>query len=246
MTVRLAVDKIGTALLDDYDALMHNILRPLEFLQATFGDLGYEELTFVTTPRGFSQSLQGLVTLSALMMSDAEEFQRAGFTDPRTVVAHEIAHQWWGHRVTWVHDRDQWLSEALADYSAELYAREGLGDLGGWDSPTEGWLSEVLRPAASLSVFELGPVVLGDRLNSSLSSNAYVPIVYKKGAVVVQMLAGLIGTDRFKSDSCECVGAAQLPSRNNHDVARCHCQWSGHQLGSVHRSVRSRNGLAAH
>ncbi len=30
-----------------------------------------------------------------------------GFEDRRTVVAHEVAHQWWGHMVAWESYRDR-------------------------------------------------------------------------------------------------------------------------------------------
>ena len=34
------------------------------------------------------------------------------------VIAHETAHQWWGDLLSWKSYRDQWLFEALANYSA--------------------------------------------------------------------------------------------------------------------------------
>ena len=36
------------------------------------------------------------------------------------VIAHETAHQWWGDLLSWKSYRDQWLFEALANYSALL------------------------------------------------------------------------------------------------------------------------------
>ena len=38
-----------------------------------------------------------------------------------TTVAHEIAHQWWGNLVGWQSYRDQWLSEATANYAGLLF-----------------------------------------------------------------------------------------------------------------------------
>lgn len=37
--------------------------------------------------------------------------------------AHEVAHQWFGHRVGWKTPRDQWLSESLAEYAAMLFVQ---------------------------------------------------------------------------------------------------------------------------
>ena len=43
-------------------------------------------------------------------------------------MAHEIAHQWWGHGVGWENYHDQWLSEGFAQYFATLYANKFRGD----------------------------------------------------------------------------------------------------------------------
>jgi hypothetical protein len=197
LAVTLALDEISAVILNDTDVLFDYIERPLQFLQKTFGALPYDQMTFVTAPREFSQSLSGFITLSTLMMTDDAMMYLVGSEDPRTVIAHEIAHQWWGHRVGWLTDRDQWLSESLADYSAELFARRELVDLGGWSSPTSGWRDEMAQPIGAVRLGDLGPVVMGARLNSSLSEQAYTSIAYKKGAVVLQMLSRRVGEDAF-------------------------------------------------
>jgi len=38
-----------------------------------------------------------------------------------TVISHETAHQWWGDLVGWNGYRDQWIVEALADYSSLMF-----------------------------------------------------------------------------------------------------------------------------
>jgi len=42
--------------------------------------------------------------------------------------AHEVAHQLWGHMVGWKTYRDQWLSEAFAEYSAMLFIETTMPD----------------------------------------------------------------------------------------------------------------------
>ncbi|HKD01392.1 MAG TPA: M1 family aminopeptidase, partial [Terriglobales bacterium] len=39
----------------------------------------------------------------------------------RSVTAHEVAHQWWGHTVGFNSYRDQWMSEGFAELSASIY-----------------------------------------------------------------------------------------------------------------------------
>jgi hypothetical protein len=108
-----------------------------------------------------------------------------------------VAHQWWGHAVPWKGYRDQWISEAMANYAALLYARNRL-EQRPWRGPTTGWqsaLTDTTEDGRSLE--SIGPVVLGERLASTKAPEAYTPIVYQKGAVVVDMIARLFGEETF-------------------------------------------------
>ncbi|MGH8187482.1 MAG: M1 family aminopeptidase, partial [Steroidobacteraceae bacterium] len=53
----------------------------------------------------------------------------AAFTGfPEFFLAHELAHQWWGHAVGWKNYHEQWISEGFAQYFAALYAQKAHGD----------------------------------------------------------------------------------------------------------------------
>ncbi|MEM9594279.1 MAG: M1 family aminopeptidase [Acidobacteriota bacterium] len=170
------------------------VASSLLFFEDTFGPYPLDALTAVTVPADYSQSLLGFVTLSnLLMLGQGFVGDLLGLEDRRTVVAHEVAHQWWGHRVGWASYRDQWISEAMANYSALLWARHGsaAGDpsllVAG---PTEGWQDRLTQRLPDGRALEsVGPMVLGHRLHSSLTDDAYEAIVYRKGAVVLDMLA---------------------------------------------------------
>jgi hypothetical protein len=171
----------------------------LAYFEEIFGPYPFDELTVVTANRGFSQSLPGFMTLSDALLNDAGMWNKMfGLEDRRLVIAHEMAHQWWGDHVGWASYRDQWMSEALASYSALRFGRERLkNELSGVDL-TEGWFEAVTSPLPDGSPVEsVGPVVLGWRLVSSRAADAYQPIVYMKGAVVVDMLARMLGEDTF-------------------------------------------------
>lgn len=172
----------------------------LQFYEETFGPYPLDELTVTTANRGFSQGMLGFVTLSDLVLNDLGMWNRFfGLPDRRLVVAHEVAHQWWGNQVGWTSYRDQWISEAMASYAALLFARDRMKDtpLSGVDL-TEGWQGDLTSTLADGRPLEsVGPVVLGARLFSSRSDSAYEAIVYKKGAVVLDMLARTLGEENF-------------------------------------------------
>lgn len=181
------------------ESVIKAVQDSLAYFEETYGPYPFDELTVVTAMRGFSQSMPGFMTLSDLLLNDAGMWNKMfGLEDRRLVIAHEVSHQWWGDLVGWASYRDQWMSEALASYSSLLYARERLkNELSGVEL-TEGWYEAVTSPLPNGSPIEsVGPMVLGWRLFSSKASGAYQPIVYMKGAVVMDMLARSLGQNNF-------------------------------------------------
>lgn len=188
--------------------MLDTVRDSLLFFEDKFGSYPLDELTVVTAPRNFSQSLQGFVTLSDGMMLDLSDYGQAELNeeynqvDRRLVIAHELAHQWWGHLVGWASDRDQWISEAMANYSGLLYGKEKItrrhesedrivGLTSGWHHALAG------ETKAGRPLETVGPVVLGTRLVSSRAGAAYFPIVYMKGSLVLEMLARDLGEENF-------------------------------------------------
>jgi hypothetical protein len=200
--VTLAFDAEGRSLHEKEvrEEIARTVTDALGYFEEQFGPYPLDEMTVVTVPRDYSQALLGFVTLSNFMMADFGVWnQFLGFEDRRTVIAHELAHQWWGHQVGWKSYRDQWISEAMANYAALRYARTRLkGEEKPQFGPTSGWQDALTTTTEDGRVIEsLGPVVLGQRLYSSRASDAYEPIVYRKGAVILDMLARSMGEDNF-------------------------------------------------
>ncbi|HSN86786.1 MAG TPA: M1 family aminopeptidase, partial [Thermoanaerobaculia bacterium] len=181
------------------EEVKRTVVDALSYFEEVFGPYPLDELTVAIVPRDFSQGLLGFVTLAGiLIMGDSDWIGFSTVEDRRLVVAHEIAHQWWGNQVGWTSYRDQWISEAMASYSATLYARDRLKEKELSGDLTANWREDLSLSAANgRPVESLGPVVLGSRLDSSLADDAYQLIVYKKGAVVLEMLARLLGEENF-------------------------------------------------
>lgn len=199
--VSLAFDPEGRALDRDVKKeIREAIEKSLAYFSEKFGPYPAKHLTVVTVPRDFSQSVLGFITLSNGMMEDYSIYGPIfGVPDRRTIVAHEIAHQWWGNLIGWESYHDQWLSEAMANYAAAEFGREKLD----WSDrvrldPLSRWQASLLDTADNGRIVEtLGPIVLGGRLSSSKAGDAYRSIVYKKGGLVLTMLARELGDENF-------------------------------------------------
>jgi hypothetical protein len=214
VAVTVGIDRLGQGAARGLPAeVLRSVEGPLAYYQTIFGPYPLGELVVVSSPRAFSQGLLGFVTLSTAGIVDWDKWASLfGYEDRRLLIAHELAHQWWGNQVGWRSYRDQWISEAMANYAALLYERNrlvGQGEPRVGLGPTSGWQAELARLTRDgRPVESLGPVTMGPRLNSSLASDAYHAIVYKKGAVVLDMLARLYGEDAFLGILRELVRAA--------------------------------------
>jgi aminopeptidase N len=113
------------------------------------------------------------------------------------LVAHEVAHQWWGNIVTTGSYHHEWIMEALANYSALMYLETKVGS-----KATETAL-ELYRhnlfvkgPDGETAESE-GPVVQGRRLEGSNNPTASVAVIYGKGSWIMHMLRRRLGDERF-------------------------------------------------
>jgi peptidase M1-like protein len=184
------------------EEVMKTVTDALSYYEDLFGPYPSDALTIATAAhRDFSQGMPGLVTLADGMLIDLGVWSKFfGLRDRREVIAHELAHQWWGDLVGWASYRDQWISEAMANFCALQYAKARLDSKErGLAGITSGWQRQLTEELADgRAVESVGPVVLGVRLLSSRSDDAYQAIVYQKGALVLNMLARGMGEDNFR------------------------------------------------
>ena len=130
---------------------------------------------------------------SALLLDEAHASvgSRRGVA---SVVAHEMAHQWFGDLVTMKWWDDVWLNEAFATWMS----RKPLQD---WDPA---WDQQI--EAAQSSAWVLGVDSL--RSTRAIRAKAETPaeikemfdgISYEKGAAVLRMLEGFLGPEAFRA-----------------------------------------------
>lgn len=123
--------------------------------------------------------------------------------------AHEVAHQWWGHRLFWASYRDQWLSEAFAEYSAMVFIHDSVeGGSKEFYKILEAYTDEVTgslksefssysRPdyvaGTKLALKRIGPIGHGVRCHVGEAPSSYFLQTYLKGPLVLHMLRVLVG-----------------------------------------------------
>jgi hypothetical protein len=181
--------------------LATEIAGALEWMSQQFGPPPLSVLTVSPIPGSFGQGFPGLIylsTLSFLSEADRPAFARAGSLPmfySEIIHAHETAHQWWGNLVPSATYHDEWLPEALANYSALLVLEKKKGA-----RAVETTLDEYARNLASKTkegktIESTGPITWGQRLHST--PGAWRTIVYDKGSWIMHMLRRRMGDAQF-------------------------------------------------
>lgn len=106
------------------------------------------------------------------------------------IIAHEVAHQWWGDLITLRTWSETWLNESFATYSDYLYTKHDMGD-------DEGALALLGKKNAYLSGAKnryIRPIVFTRYDNPDQNFDFHT---YPKGAAVLNMLRFVMGDDPF-------------------------------------------------
>jgi len=173
---------VGVSVKEEF--VLAELGNTLNFFSSLFGPYPYKDFQSVVHPFNFGQ---GFPTLLLIAPADAANREVFSF------IAHEASHQWWGNLVAWRSYRDQWLSEGFAEYSGLLYTlrRDSFYSVKEIMKEKRHALED--PPVTDTGVgkgkaVEMGPLILGRRLNSRLSRNAYQLLTYDKGCFVLRML----------------------------------------------------------
>ncbi|HNZ06620.1 MAG TPA: M1 family aminopeptidase [Candidatus Cloacimonadota bacterium] len=104
------------------------------------------------------------------------------------VIAHELAHQWYGNAVSFLTFKDVWLSEGFATYSEHLWTDKRFG----WDSACA-YVGSSYHQYYNNWENSAGPQTI---YNPSFN-NYFAPPSYEKAASVLHMLRLKIGNANF-------------------------------------------------
>jgi hypothetical protein len=176
-----------------------------------FGPVPFKRLAMTQqTPCNYGQSWPALVWLPICSFFDTTvrhslgvDWGERGYW--KSVAPHEVAHQWWGHQVTWGSYRDQWMSEGFADMSASLFLqlieKNPKKFIEFWDDERELLLE---RNKEGFRAIDAGPITMGYRLSNSRSGFSLTRrLIYPKGAYILHMVRmmmwdGQTGDQNFK------------------------------------------------
>lgn len=189
--------------------------QAIEFYSEHIGPYSYEKLANVSAAFGGG----GTEHASVIFYGEKVVTDR-----PATaIVAHEVAHQWFGDSITESDWDDAWLSEGFATYFTLLFTEHYSG--------RDAFVSGLVRARTTALAAELKynePVV---HRNISDLRGVIPPLVYQKGGWVLHMLRAQIGTDTFWKGIREYYARYRNSNASTDDLRRVMEEVSGQKLG---------------
>jgi aminopeptidase N len=191
------------------------VRQAYDFYTSHIGPYSYEKLANVEA----SGMGGGMEHASAIFYGE-----RSVSMEPATgLVAHEIAHQWWGNSVTESDWNDVWLSEGFATYftllTTEHYRGRDAFVAGLQRNRTSIFAAEERRPEAA---------VIHPNLDDM--SGIFNGLQYTKGGWVLHVLRGQIGTDTFWEGIREYYARYQNGTASTDDLQQVMEEVSGQEL----------------
>ena len=188
--------------------------RIVELLESYFNEgFPFPKLDQIASPvmPGAMENAGADIYADPLIVLDAKS-PPAQKRDFGMVVAHELAHQWFGDLVTPAWWDDIWLNESFANWM-------GFRIGGEWDPSLDigaGALAEGFA-AMKLDALTAGRPIHQPIEQSAAIDSAFDAITYGKGGHVIAMIAGFMGDDKFRNGVRRYMAAHRYGSATTED-----------------------------
>jgi aminopeptidase N len=167
---------------EDYsrgESAITNTIEMLNFFSDYIGDYPFIDEKYAMVEAPFQEA--GAMENQTLTTMDEP------IIDNESVIAHELAHQWWGDAVTLSSFADIWLNEGFATYFDALFVEHKYGEKAFHERMVSSGSNASSNASVDYAIYN--PPI------EYLFGNA----VYHKGAWVLHMLRNDVGKDVFKT-----------------------------------------------
>jgi tricorn protease interacting factor F2/3 len=120
---------------------------------------------------------------------------KAGIERIAEVIAHEVAHQWFGNLVSPADWKYIWLNESFATLFGYAIADHYHPEWEIWEGFLAGDVDSAFERDSLLETF---PIELPGKGEITKITAATTPIIYSKGGAILQMIQGYLGEEKFK------------------------------------------------
>jgi len=186
--------------------MLNEVINALTIMETYFGPYPYNKLAVTDIPFYYGQGWPSLLYVSIIGFLDSTKLNFFGMWpfgldwSNSSFRAHEVSHQWWGHRLAFKSYHDQWISEGFAEFSGLLFDQHTKGKEEYFRLLKGMRESLVVKNRRGVKHEQVGPVYAGLRLSSNKHPRSYNEIVYKKGGWILHMIRQMLYDPRHTED----------------------------------------------
>jgi aminopeptidase N len=173
--------------------------RALKFCEEYYGiNYPLEKLDLIAVPEfafGAMENWGAITFRENLLLHFPETTSAEGVARICEVIAHEIAHQWFGNLVTPSDWKYLWLNESFATYFGFGVVAHTYPDWGTWEQFLHTQTATAMARDGLQATF---PIEIPGGEHVVINSST-APIIYNKGASMLRMIEGHIGAQRYQS-----------------------------------------------
>jgi aminopeptidase N len=179
------------------------------------GPIAINELDIVEVPSfGFGIAPSGMVLITSEAYADIHDEFASGIN---ARLAHEIAHQWFGHKAVPIAISDNWLAESFAEY----FAGVAMGMIAAKEKTVYGFNDMLIEwRADGKNCTTGGTIATANYLGGRDGYRDRRCLLYSRGPLVLQMLRTSIGNDRFAAATRKYLDAADGGPVTTDDYAK--------------------------
>ena len=148
------------------------------------------------------------------------------------VVAHEIAHQWFGNLVTPEEWKYLWLNESFATYFGNGVVAHYYPQWETWQQFLWGSTGSAMARDALLENFAI-EIPGGEHVVINVST---APIIYSKGGSILRQVEGYIGADNFQKGLQDYLKTYEYDNAASHNLWQAFEQASEQPIGAMMKS----------
>ncbi len=220
---------------------LETAVRLLRFYDSYFGvKYPLPKLDLIAVPGGFGGAMEnwgGITFYEGALLYDPASSPKAMQRTIFAIVAHEMAHQWFGDLVTTAWWSDLWLNEGFADWMQAKAENDLHPD---WQV----WLNEGHKQMAMYAdARPMAHPIQQPVANESEAAIAFDEITYDKGAAIIRLLENYLGEDAFRSGIRRYISDHAYGSATTRDLWTALERASGRQVSTIARGYTEQPGM---
>jgi aminopeptidase N len=221
---------------------LENAVKLLDWYNDYFGSkYPLPKLDLIAVPGGFGGAMEnwgGITFFESRLLFDPATTPDSARRRIFSVLAHEMAHQWFGDLVTTAWWDNLWLNEGFASWMQEKAAEHFYPQ---WKSWLNGYNQK--QTALALDARRTSHPIQQPVADHSVAMTAFDPITYNKGQAFIRMLESYLGENAFRDGIRAYMAAHAYSNATTADLWQALERATGKPVSSIAASFTEQEGV---